>query len=116
MKYYDNECTIMFTVNAGTNKVSTSGAGKNSLKLENETEEFHHERVSSDLKKTIQQARIAKKMTQAQLAQAINEKLHVVQEYESGKAIPNGQVLNKLSRVLGVSLSNKSKPAAAKKT
>jgi hypothetical protein len=37
-------------------------------------------------------------------AQAINEKPQVIQEYEQGKAIPNPQVLSKLSRVLGVVL------------
>lgn len=36
--------------------------------------------------------------------QAINEKPNVINEYESGRAIPNPQILNKLSRVLGVVL------------
>ena len=54
-------------------------------------------------------ARRAKKMTQAQLAQAINEKPQIIQEYESGKAIPAPAVLSKLSRALGVVLSNKPK-------
>lgn len=36
--------------------------------------------------------------------QAINEKPQIIQEYESGKAIPNPQVLSKLSRALGVVL------------
>lgn len=35
-------------------------------KLENDTETFEHDRVSSELKKQIQQARLAKKLTQAQ--------------------------------------------------
>ena len=48
-------------------------------------------------------------MTQAQLAQAINEKPQVIQEYESGKAIPNGAILNKLTRILGVPLSKNPK-------
>lgn len=34
------------------------------VKLENDTETFEHERVSSELKKQIQQARLAKKLTQ----------------------------------------------------
>jgi putative transcription factor len=62
------------------------------------------ERVSSDLKKQIIQARTAKKLTQSQLAQLINEKPQIIQEYETGKAIPNPQVLSKMSRVLGVVL------------
>ena len=52
----------------------------------------------------IMQARTAKKMTQAQLAQQINEKPQTIQEYESGKAIPNNQILGKMERVLGVKL------------
>ena len=50
-----------------------------------------------------------KKMTQAQLAQQINEKPNVIQEYESGKAIPNPQILSKLSRVLGTQLKKSAK-------
>jgi len=90
--------------NAGANKVATTGTGKSAAKLDAETEDFHHDRVSSTLKQQIIKARTDKKMTQAQLAQAINEKPQVIQEYESGKAIPNPQVLSKLSRVLGVTL------------
>ena len=62
-----------------------------------------------ELKKKIQQARLDKKLTQAQLGNLVNEKPNVIQEYESGKAIPNPQVLSKLSRVLGVQLSAKKK-------
>ncbi|KAI8107165.1 hypothetical protein M9434_001810 [Picochlorum sp. BPE23] len=91
-------------MNAGANKNAAHGPTKNLQKLENETEVFQHETVSSELKKQIQQARLAKKMTQAQVAQAINEKPQVINEYESGKAIPNPQILSKLSRVLGVKL------------
>ena len=36
--------------------------------------------------------------------QIINERPQVIQEYESGKAIPSGQILGKLSRALGVTL------------
>ena len=53
------------------------------------------------------QGRLAKKLTQAQLAQQINERPQVVQEYESGKAMPNQQILAKLERVLGVKLRGK---------
>ncbi len=70
-------------------------------------------RVPSELKKQIMAARLAKKLTQAQLAQVINEKPNVIQEYESGKAIPAPQILSKLSRALGTTLS--AKKAAAKK-
>jgi putative transcription factor len=65
--------------------------------------------VPSELKKRIMTARLAKGMTQAALAQAINEKPQIVQEYESGKAIPSPAILSKLSRILGVPLSAKKK-------
>ncbi|KAK9833786.1 hypothetical protein WJX74_005786 [Apatococcus lobatus] len=90
-------------------KNAATSAGKDAAKLDRETEELHHDRVPSELKKTIQSARLAKKMTQADLAQGINEKPQIIQEYESGKAIPNPQVLGKLSRILGVQLSAKGK-------
>ncbi len=41
--------------------------------------------------------------------QLVNEKPSVIQEYESGKAIPNPQVLGKMSRVLGVTLRKSGK-------
>ena len=44
------------------------------------------------------------KLSQKDVAQKINEKPSVLQDYESGKAIPNPQILAKLERVLGVKL------------
>eukprot|EP00270_Netrium_digitus_P009244 TRINITY_DN2805_c0_g1_i1.p1 TRINITY_DN2805_c0_g1~~TRINITY_DN2805_c0_g1_i1.p1 ORF type:complete len:140 (-),score=30.99 TRINITY_DN2805_c0_g1_i1:162-581(-) len=90
---------------AGQNKVSVTTL--NTKKLADETEVLAHERVSSELKKEIMKARLDKKLTQAQLAQMINEKAQVIQEYESGKAIPNQQVIGKLERALGVKLRGK---------
>jgi len=60
-------------------------------KLDSEQETFRHEKVSKEVKTAIMQARTAKKLTQAQLAQQLNQKLDVVQSYESGKAIPNNE-------------------------
>jgi putative transcription factor len=54
--------------------------------------------------KAIQQARMEKGLSQKDCAQKINEKPSVLQDYESGKAIPNTQILAKLERVLGVKL------------
>ena len=45
-----------------------------------------------------------KELSQKDLAQKVNEKPSVIQDYESGKAIPNPQILGKLERVLGVKL------------
>eukprot|EP00262_Sarcandra_glabra_P010445 TRINITY_DN25738_c0_g1_i1.p1 TRINITY_DN25738_c0_g1~~TRINITY_DN25738_c0_g1_i1.p1 ORF type:complete len:143 (+),score=34.96 TRINITY_DN25738_c0_g1_i1:108-536(+) len=92
---------------AGTNKAASSSTTLNTRKLDDETENLSHERVPTELKKNIMQARMDKKLTQSQLAQLINEKPQVIQEYESGKAIPNQQVITKLERVLSTKLRGK---------
>merc|ERR1711869_110186 len=92
-----------------------SAAHANAAKLDADTENLTHQKVSSELKKLIMQARTAKKMTQAQLAQAINEKPQTVQEYEQGKAIPNNQILGKMERALGVKLSGSGAPKKIQK-
>ncbi|OWM78718.1 multiprotein-bridging factor 1a [Punica granatum] len=93
--------------NAGTNRAASSSTSLNTKKLDDESENLAHERVPTELKKCIQQARMDKKLTQAQLAQIINEKPQIIQEYESGKAIPNQQIIVKLERALGVKLRGK---------
>ncbi|CAN0891324.1 Multiprotein-bridging factor 1b [Linum grandiflorum] len=93
--------------NAGVNKAASSSTSLNTRKLDEETEIVAHERVPSELKKAIMQGRMDKKLTQSQLAQLINEKPQIIQEYESGKAIPNQQIIGKLERALGVKLRGK---------
>merc|ERR1711939_1223836 len=91
-------------IGGGSNKSNAHG-GASAKKLdETHGETFRHETVSHDFKMALQQARLAKKISQAQLAQQINEKGSVINEYEGGKAIPNGAIINKLNRALGVRL------------
>jgi putative transcription factor len=73
-------------------------------KLEESTDEFKHQTVDESLSRAITTARLARKMTQRDLATAINERPQIIQEYESGRAIPNPQILSKLDRVLGTHL------------
>merc|ERR1719491_809154 len=49
-------------------------------------------------------------------ATSINEKPQIVAEYESGKAIPNPQIISKIERKLGCKLPRPGKKPAAKKT
>lgn len=91
------------------------GAVPNAVKLDENTDTFRHETVCKDFTTALQQARLAKKMTQAQLANAISEKASVVNEYESGKAIPNGAIIQKLNRALGVQLPRSKAPKAKAK-
>ncbi|CAJ0961896.1 unnamed protein product, partial [Mesorhabditis belari] len=90
---------------SGGNRQHTSN--KNTARLDEETEELHHEKVSLSLGKVMQQARATKEWTQKDLATKCNEKPQVVAEYENGKAVPNQQILAKMERALGVKLRGK---------
>jgi putative transcription factor len=84
-------------------------------KLEDATDVGTIVKVDKSLSKAIMQARTAKKITQKDLATAINEKPQVVAEYESGKAIPNAQIISKLERKLGCKLPRPGKSKAPPK-
>ncbi|KAG4104171.1 multi protein bridging factor 1-domain-containing protein [Neocallimastix lanati (nom. inval.)] len=92
----------------GLNK-GKSTEGQRAAKIDRDTGEngFHINTVSGDLAKIIQQARQAKGWTQKELATKICEKPQVINEYESGKAKPNQQILAKMERNLGVKLRGK---------
>jgi len=92
---------------AGQNKQHS--ASKNTAVLDQETEELHHEKVGLSVSRLIQQGRQAKELSQKELATRINEKPQVVNDYESGRAIPNQQIMAKLERVLAMKLRGKDK-------
>ena len=83
----------------------------NTKKLDDETEELKHSKVSMDVGKLIQKGRQAKNMTQKELATKICEKPQVVTEYEQGKAVPNNAILAKMERALEMKLRGKDKGA-----
>jgi len=53
------------------------------------------------------QARTERKLTQKALAQAVGTRVNDITMIEAGKQVPKGEMLNKMSRVLGVKLSGK---------
>ncbi|KAG9100603.1 multiprotein-bridging factor 1 [Ceratobasidium sp. UAMH 11750] len=73
-------------------------------KLDRENDVAPPAKVLPSVGKAMQSARMELKLSQKDLAAKVNEKQSVLQDYESGKAIPNPQVLGKLERVLGVKL------------
>ncbi|KAJ3630094.1 hypothetical protein Zmor_027076 [Zophobas morio] len=81
-------------------------AGVNPVQIE-QSENLAVKRVSVAAAKAIAQARAAKGLTQKDLATKVNEKPTVITEYESGKAIPDQQILAKLEKALGVKLRGK---------
>jgi len=91
-------------VTGGTNKAHQSTDHQKIAKIDRENEVAPQPKISASVGKAIQQARMEKGLSQKDCAQKINEKPSVLQDYESGKAIPNPQILSKLERALGVKL------------
>lgn len=95
---------------AGGNKSAHSGGGAvtgttlSARALEEADDVGTLARVDKALSKAIMQARMAQKLTQKDLATAVNEKPQVIGDYEAGRAIPNPQIITKLERKLGVKL------------
>ncbi|GMP67522.1 hypothetical protein CsSME_00027472 [Camellia sinensis var. sinensis] len=73
----DAEIKTIRKANAASNKAASSSTTLNTRKLDDETE---------------------------RLRLIINEKPQIIQEYESGKAIPNQQIITELGRALGAKL------------
>lgn len=80
---------------------------KNTAKLDRETEELKHEKISLDVGKLIQKGRQDKGWSQKDLATKCNEKPQVIQDYEACRGIPNQIVLGKIERALGIKLRGK---------
>ena len=58
----------------------------------------------ANIASAMQKARNAKKWTQKELATQLGLPLSIIRNYENGKAIPNGSLLGKIGRKLGVKL------------
>ncbi|RXW24925.1 hypothetical protein EST38_g936 [Candolleomyces aberdarensis] len=99
-------------LNVSTDKKIASGSNKGHVgtdhqriaKLDRDNEVAPPTKVAPSVGRAMQTARLEKQLTQKDVASRINEKPSVLQDYESGKAIPNPQILGKLERVLGVKL------------
>jgi len=92
---------------AGSNKQHATV--KNTSHLDAESEELKHNTVGLDIGRLIQQGRHAKEMTQKDLATRINEKPSIINDYESGKAVLNNQILGKIERAIGIKLRGQGK-------
>ena len=67
-------------------------------------DEFNIPKIPSELKKAIQQARLASKCSQKDLATKLNVPVKTIIEYENGKAIPNNNFILKLEKCLNTKL------------
>lgn len=61
-------------------------------------------KLNLELKTSIQKARLAKKMTQKQLASLMNVNVQMINQYENGKIIPNNNFISRLEKILNVKL------------
>ena len=62
-----------------------------------------------EIRIAIQKARIAKKMNQLQLAQKLSIKPNLINEYESGKTVPDNSTIAKIEKILGTKLPRNKK-------
>jgi putative transcription factor len=93
----NNTTSHLKNVKPNENKINSIN---NIKKIENEEESFKHEKISLSVSKKIAQARCDKKISQKELAIKLNLPLKIIQDYESGKGIPNHIILNKIEKVL----------------
>lgn len=78
----------------------------NNIKLEEDPEVFVHKKIDKQLADAIRNKRCELNLTQASLAQRINEKPNVVQEIETMKAVYNHVIINKVLKALGLTLKS----------
>ncbi|KAG6878791.1 hypothetical protein C0993_008090 [Termitomyces sp. T159_Od127] len=86
------------------NKANQGTDHQRIAKLDRENEVAPPAKIAPNVGRAIQDGRMALKLSQKDLAQKVNEKPSIIQDYESGKAVPNTQILGKLERTLGVKL------------
>ena len=70
--------------------------------------------VSIDLKIAMQQARMASKLSQKDLASKMCVPIQVIQSYENGTALPNNAFIAKIEKVLNTKLPRIKKPTPVK--
>jgi ribosome-binding protein aMBF1 (putative translation factor) len=90
--------------NSGGNKQRKTPTGNQQVKDWDEDSSPYSSSSSKSIGVKISQARTTKGLTQEQLAFAINEKVQVLQHYESGKSVVSPQVLAKIEKTLGKKL------------
>lgn len=108
----DNGSTKSSLTNPNINVEKKGGnreIGSRLAKLDNAEEAEKIETVSLSLSQKIQQGRAAKGMKQKDLATKINVKPQIIGDYESGRAIPDNKILDKIERALGIKLRGKGK-------
>jgi len=86
----------------GDNAAGSNGAKAKSTDPEDRV--YKQQKTSVSYRKMLQDARIAKKWKQKDLAQKMNVPVSEVQKWEAGKGVPAPNLRGKLNRTLGCKL------------
>ena len=105
--HHDTEVVLIRGKNAQKNKEEKKKyAGNTQMKkLDESTEVDKIKKVNSKISQAIIKGRCAKNLNRKQLAQQINEKENIVEEFENGKAKYNIKIIQKIERKLGIKLT-----------
>ena len=106
--------------------VAATGSGKHAVSnaassiadadyLRDSDEEIKYETVSHECALAVQNARLAKEWSQAQLAKAVNEKPSTIVDIENGHAKYNADTINRIEKALGVKIPRGRKQQRKKK-
>lgn len=67
-------------------------------------------KIGTDFKLALLKARTNKGLTQKELAAKLCVKDSVIRDYESGKVVPNGNLIHKINQELGITLPKCKRP------
>ncbi len=91
------------STNISTN-ISNSSVGVSGKKIRDEDELPQVEKVGINIGKQIMQARLDKKLKQAELAKQLNLTPDFIRDYENGSAPMNKIILNNIAKKLGIKI------------
>jgi putative transcription factor len=86
-------------------KVSQKNVHQTHIPPTNEPKQFVS--VGIETGRAIQQARLQKKLKQTDLAKQLNIPVDIIRNYENGTGQRNGDLLNRMGKLLGVKLTGK---------
>lgn len=92
-----------------SNKQSKGNSGRKLQKIEEQAEEgnFKIDTLDMSTKKAIMKARQEKGWSQKEFATKCNLNQNNIRDYESGKVVPPGDHLTRMSKILGIKLKKK---------
>ena len=94
---------------------TTQNTGKNVkskatlLEQQIDNDEYVAPKPVFEIRIAIMKGRTAKKMAQSELAKKLNIKPNLINEYESGKTVPDNSTIAKIERILGTKLPRNKK-------